>query len=427
MKAKISFIFTVFLLLPTVSTAELTLEECYELAEKNYPLQKNIDYSRRAGDLEIDNLNAEYFPKVSLFGKAQYQSDVTDINMDLQIPNFNPDFPTMPKDQYQAGININQLIWDGGMIAQMKDIEQAKIKAEQATIESILYGLREKVNGFYFGILLLNKQKEILEASLKNLESNLDAMRSRVDNGVALPAHADILQAEKLKLEQNISQIESNISAARQGLESLIGTEIPEEEQLQMPDYEISISDDVPRSRPEYATFKYKQENLRQASQLSDAKYMPKISAFATGAYGKPGLDMFSEDFKPYYIVGVQASWEFWNRGKNSREKEILKVKRQMIESEESAFTKNLEIASAAYENEIENLQELIEKDRQIIELRQKILRNAESRLRNGVITATEYITEFNEEKKARLNLEKHKIQLNQAGISYMTLFAANK
>ncbi|MGD0710183.1 MAG: hypothetical protein ABR968_03305 [Bacteroidales bacterium] len=39
----------------------------------------------------------------------------------------------------------------------------------------------------------------------------------------------------------------------------------------------------------------------------------------------------------------------------------------------------------------------------------------------NGAITATEYLTEKNEELQAKLNLETHKIELVKAQIDYLT------
>ena len=42
-------------------------------------------------------------------------------------------------------------------------------------------------------------------------------------------------------------------------------------------------------------------------------------------------------------------------------------------------------------------------------------------RLENGVITSTDYITELNAEMQARIQLDMHRIQLEQARIDYLT------
>ena len=62
-----------------------------------------------------------------------------------------------------------------------------------------------------------------------------------------------------------------------------------------------------------------------------------------------------------------------------------------------------------------------MEKDKEIIELRKSITLSSESQMINGAITATEYLTEKNEELQAKLNLETHKIELVKAQIDYLT------
>ena len=70
----------------------------------------------------------------------------------------------------------------------------------------------------------------------------------------------------------------------------------------------------------------------------------------------------------------------------------------------------------------IENLDSLIAKDKEIITLREKITKSASSQLTNGVITATDYINELNNEIIAKITMETHKVQLIQAKINYLNL-----
>ena len=71
---------------------------------------------------------------------------------------------------------------------------------------------------------------------------------------------------------------------------------------------------------------------------------------------------------------------------------------------------------------EILKNKELIKKDREIIELKQKSLSSISSQLRNGTITATVYLTELNSVNQAMLLLKTHEIQLVQAKIDFLTL-----
>jgi outer membrane protein TolC len=63
----------------------------------------------------------------------------------------------------------------------------------------------------------------------------------------------------------------------------------------------------------------------------------------------------------------------------------------------------------------------MIDKDQELIDLRVKITKTASSQLSNGTITSTEYLTQLNEEKQAKLNKETHEIQLINAKLNYLS------
>jgi outer membrane protein TolC len=60
-------------------------------------------------------------------------------------------------------------------------------------------------------------------------------------------------------------------------------------------------------------------------------------------------------------------------------------------------------------------LQALVESDRKLIDIRGTIRKASESQLDNGIITASDYLTELDNEDTARQNLILHEIQLLQA------------
>lgn len=71
---------------------------------------------------------------------------------------------------------------------------------------------------------------------------------------------------------------------------------------------------------------------------------------------------------------------------------------------------------------EIASLRKLTESDGVLIALRKKITSSAESRYKNGTLTATAYLQEFNAEKEAVITREIHRINLALAQVEYLTL-----
>ena len=65
-----------FLLIITFSNAQqkLTLEECYNLVDKNYPLAKQSQLLDQKSSFETDALQKAKLPKVDVNAQATYQS-----------------------------------------------------------------------------------------------------------------------------------------------------------------------------------------------------------------------------------------------------------------------------------------------------------------------------------------------------------------
>jgi hypothetical protein len=99
---KIKVVFVVLPLLLFMSFASgqiktISIEDCYRLAQENFPLIKRQALIQKSKDYSLEILSKGYLPQVIINGQASYQSEVTQIP--IQIPN-NP-MPTLSKDQYR--------------------------------------------------------------------------------------------------------------------------------------------------------------------------------------------------------------------------------------------------------------------------------------------------------------------------------------
>lgn len=400
----------------------IDLKTCYILAEENYPLKSQIGLFNKITNRELDNLTAKYYPQINLIGQVTYQSDVIKLDMDIQIPNVNIDFPEIDKDQYKAGITVDQMIWDGGIVSNQKDIAVIQGHYNKQNVSVELYQLRHRINTSFFAILKLQENIKILILALEDMNAKLTQIHSAVNNGVLLQSNANIMKAEILKTEQRLSELENSKHSALEMLSTLIEKDLKNTE-LKPP--EVNFEKNDGKERPEFKLFDISQNKLDEIRNLADAKYLPKVYAFGQAMYGKPGLNMFDPDFQPFYILGIKASWNFWDWSISNREKEIVTLQKEIVKSNESTFEKNLRIGSDALYNEVGKIIELLEKDKEIIELRLSIVKTVSSQLENGTITSSEYLTEFNALTRAELSYQLHLIELKEAQIVYLTQVGA--
>lgn len=104
--------FIMFFTVAISTRAQVTLDECRHAAQENYPLVRQYNLIQLAEQYNLSNASKGNLPQINISGKASYQSDATTFPID--IPGIG--IKGLPKDQYQALIEVQQNIWDGGQI-----------------------------------------------------------------------------------------------------------------------------------------------------------------------------------------------------------------------------------------------------------------------------------------------------------------------
>ena len=176
----------IFLLVVTISNAQqkLTLEECYALVNNKYPIAKQTNLLQQKGTYEIEAINKGKLPKIDLNAQATYQSDVTQLPIKLPNVTVNP----FNKDQYRATLDVNQLIYNGGLIEANTKLKEAQTLTQKQQVEVSLYQLKTKINQLYFSILLLQERESLLVSKKEQLLSKIKEVQSGVKFGAILPA-----------------------------------------------------------------------------------------------------------------------------------------------------------------------------------------------------------------------------------------------
>lgn len=400
----------------------LSLEYCYSRVENNYPLAQKIELQDKITELNMKIANRASFPQLNFGVSGTYQSEVTDLPFGAGAGGqFST--PNLSKDKYNVTMDVSQSIYNGGAVNIKKNLEQIQGEQQQQTVEVQLYELKQQVNQVYFGILLAQQQLQIVGKLLENLRNQLKSVSSKVENGVLLPSQQYILEAELLKTQQDSTEVQSNIRSGYQVLGRLINENLSTEIHLEVPEGKgiSNWQESFVRDRPEFDLFESSREALNVKKELARTKKMPSLSAFGTFAYGRPGFNVFEDDFHPYYIVGLRLQWNLWNSRNAATEQQIYNLQQKVVTEEERAFERQLKASLSKITERIQSLKDQIAKDEEILKLRKKVVAEISSQMKNGSATATEYITELNKVTQARLSMILNKTKLAQAKIDFQT------
>jgi len=403
---KITFtILSVMLVFAFVSGQSLTLDECYALAESNYPLVKQYVLIEKSREYSISNASRGYLPQFTVSGQATYQSDVT--KMPFSLPD--TDVPTLSKDQYRFQGELVQPVTDiFTTIKYKKEIVESEADVERNRTDVELYKIKERINQLYFGILLVDAQIIQVEIMKKDIQSAIEKNRTAIANGVALKSSADMLKAELLKTEQRTIEMHAMRKTFSEMLSLFINRDVNEDTQLEKPLETVLL---LGIHRPELQMFDSQKRAVQSKGKLLDAGIMPRLNLFAQGGYGKPALNMLANDFDYYYVGGVRLTWNISNLYTHKKEKRLLMNNQNAIDVQKDVFLFNLELDVTRQNNEIEKLYEIIETDREIINLRENIRISAQNQLEYGTVTTNDYLTYINAEDQAKQNLIYHEIE----------------
>ncbi len=394
----------------------LTLDICQKKAMENYPLIKQKDLINKASEIRLFNIGKTYLPQLSLNGQATYQSAVTEIP--INIPGIK--IPSLYQDQYKATFDVTEIIYDGGLTSKQKNLEKISLQSDLQSLETELYKIKDKINIIYFSIIALQENEKLLLVLKQDIKNKLKKVESGVTNGTLLESNADVLKAEIIKIDEQILELESGISSGFKMLGDYINQDIPETVVLKLPENFVNAPDYV-NTRPEIKAFELQQQKLDVSKSLLNCKLMPKVAGFGQLGYGRPGLNMLSNSFDSFYMVGAKVTWTIWDWNQSRNEKQLLDLQSQVINSQKESFNQTIKILLEKNIADIQKYKDLLVKDEEVLTLRGRIAKSAESQLENGTITATEYLTELNAEAQAKIDIETHKIQLVKAQMDYLT------
>ena len=399
------------------SSDTLTLEACCKLAIGNYPLIKQKGLLEESTRLKLWNVTTSYLPQISLNGQVSYQSQVTTIP--LKIPGIK--IPEPDKDIYKFTLDINQAVFDGGVVLAQRNVEKASLKADIQNVEVELYKINDRVNQLYFSILLMQANENLARLAETEIKSRISKIESGIRNGIAIESNADILKAELLKTSQQLIEASSSKTAFLAMLQEMINVQLSPATVLSMPQT-FSNAPVQENKRPELQFFELQKQKLEVSRQLVNTRWLPKVFGFLQLGYGKPGLNMLSSTFDKYYLVGAKLSWNPWNWNQTRNDKKLLSIQGKSIDIQREAFEQSVRISQQKNIADIDKYEQLMKNDDEIISLREKISNNAGAQLENGVITATEYITELNNLTMAKMNKELHKIQYIYSKINFLNI-----
>ena len=405
MKTLKYLILPAFLLHLSLNAQEsVTLKETQQLAKEHYPLIKRNGLIEKTQTYTLENIAKGWLPQINVVGQATYQNEVTQLPFTLPNSSVEP----LSKDQYKVYADIQQTVYDGGLISNQKKLAKIQSETEIQKNEVELDQLEERINQIYFGILQSQEQMQQTEITKNDIENGLKKASAQLEYGTIFRSQVDVLKAQLIGLEQRQIEIQSLRKNLIETLSLFTKKDFSENTVFETPEKLLLTGEN---NRAELKLFTLQQQMLETQKSLVESKNLPKLGAFFQSGYGKPGFNMLRNEFDVFYISGLRLQIPISGYYTKKNDLALLNTQQQDLEIQKENFLFNQNFSTIRNNEELEKLQKLIQKDEELIVLRQSIKKASLAQLENGVINTSDYLREVNAEEQARIQKMTHEIQ----------------
>ncbi len=385
------------------ANAQVSLDECIKSAFDNYPQIEEMDLIKASEGYDLKNAAMAWLPQLSISAKASWQSDV--VEMPFSIPGMEI---KIPHDQYGITADLTQQIWDGGAAASKSKRIKAGAEVKRKQLEVNLYSIKSKVQSIYLGIILLDKQIEFNDVLETNLRRNLEEVKASAEGGVAGKSDIDQIRVNLLSCEQQKAGLMEDRKAYVRMLGLLTGKDLTGQT-LAEPQLKADSSMDI--KRPELALYDAQALQTQAQEEQLNTSLWPRLNLNLQAGYGRPGLNMLSGEFDPYFIAGLKMQWNIGSFYTLKNDRRKSEAENQRIDATRRSFLLNTSVEAAQKRSQVTKDMDVIARDEEIIELRKSIRETAEQQYKEGVIKMNDYLSLLDEEFKARLNQNVHEVQ----------------
>jgi len=367
----------------------IEIDSCYKWARHHYPLLKQNEWLSQAEQLNHTNVGKQYLPQINIGAQATYQSDVT--KLPINIPNMV--IPELSKDQYKIYAELTQTLTGAFTIRQQQIVAQSQYAIEQQKNEVELYKVYDQIQKLYFGILLNQNQEYQTLIIKKDLDLTQQQIESSVREGLLAASELLVLKAESVKLEQRLTELKYNRIVYFKMLSIVTGQTLDEQTVLTNPK-DLRLQSE--NNRPELSLFDYQKANFLNQSGLINRRKIPLIQGFAQFGYGRPGMNMLSNDFGTYFIGGLRLNWNLGQFYTSGKEHELVQINRNMMDTQKETFEQNIDAAAQQFYVDIDKYERLLQQDDQLIQIRTEIKNAYQSKLTLGAVLSNDYIEQSN-------------------------------
>lgn len=403
--------------------AQVSLEDCRDMARKNHPAIRMYGIIDATKAYSISNVSTQWLPTIHLGALAGLYNNVSKID-DLFSEVTDQETHRYYVDEllhgqmnvldpspwtYKISAELSQNIYDGGASRTSKKYSEAEALLQMAETDVTLEQVCDRVDEVFFSIILLEKRILQTESRIKVLQTARKRIASLLDAGSTKQDELDMLDAASIIAEQQKEDLGSSLKSFRMVLSLLTGSD------LSSVGLTVPPSPLQPREDPQALTLERRMTLLALEKDKLDVALKPRLDFVADAYYGYPNRNIFSDlvshSPKLNAFLGLRLSWSPTALYTRKNDLAILANSREKIKIQKDILDMDIRLQNSSANLEMERLRKSIERDNELVSLRERLRKSAETAFSQGEINTDDLLSKIDEEYQAKLNAEIHEIE----------------
>jgi outer membrane protein TolC len=372
-----------------------TLAEAQNYAIENYFLTKNAELDVESAKKRIMETAASGLPQVKATADFQYVPNPPV----FEFPNpDNPaeimEIPLVLETNMTYGATVSQLIFSGEYIVGLQASRVYKALAEE-NYDKAKIDLRENIAGTYFGILILENNRIILEKTLDNLQSNLEQTIETYKAGLAEDTDVDQLELTVKRTENDLTTLDNQIETMRKLLKYQMG--LPAGVKIQLTE-EVDalvakniVSDSVYifnlQENINYQMLETQERLQKLNMNRYKSTYLPTISGFYNYSDQTESSE-FSQAVN--HVLGIQASWPIFQSGMRNAQVAQARISYEQALNMKQQEAERLYLAAEQAKNDYQTALNKYYNEKQNFDLSEKVFEKTTEKFDLGMVSSLE-------------------------------------
>lgn len=318
-----------------------------------------------------------------------------------------------PKNFYDAHIRTSMPLLNTDIIYN-KRIQKSQVEVRTEGLVVYKRELIKQIKSAYFQYAQSVKAIDVFTAALGLIERTQVITESLIKNGKAIPAQLSRVQAERAKIEADLSTAKNQSSNAKAYFNFLLNRPLDAAIDLESgvrPG--ASASSDAFKNREELKMLEKVLLIQQTALQMERAYAVPRLSAFVD--LGSQAEQWRVDDKSRYYLLGVQMDIPIFEGGRNTRNTKLAEIQVKDAQLELENTQKQLQLAISVANNNVQSELDKLESSKQLQNAAAAYYAAMESGFKSGVTPLLDYLDARTQLTNASLALTIQELKLAEA------------